>query len=199
MFFTGYGDMKFGPVRFRFFGIWSIKLVILKPWNFGPLGVESYFWEWSYSPCFCFTASFGKCGQWIKSMMVSVEWNDLINQVVIFNVFNLIRDAFYFHWFKFFLEQGWLFASDDLFWKPPQMKVIVSVTNRASVLYAWFAREFPYLLYFFWHPLIVESVPLLQALLHSVPVGKMVVLDLFADVKPIWSRSDHFYGIPYIW
>lgn len=57
------------------------------------------------------------------------------------------------------LMQGWLFASDDQFWKPPQMK----------------------------------------ALLHSVPVGKMVVLDLFADVKPIWSRSDHFYGIPYIW
>jgi len=57
------------------------------------------------------------------------------------------------------LMQGWLFASDDTFWKPPQMK----------------------------------------ALLHSVPIGKMVVLDLFADVKPIWLQSDHFYGIPYIW
>uniref|UniRef100_A0A7I4B8L3 Alpha-N-acetylglucosaminidase n=1 Tax=Physcomitrium patens TaxID=3218 RepID=A0A7I4B8L3_PHYPA len=57
------------------------------------------------------------------------------------------------------LMQGWLFASDDKFWKPPQMK----------------------------------------ALLHSVPVGRMVVLDLFADVKPMWSRSDHFYGVPYIW
>jgi hypothetical protein len=58
------------------------------------------------------------------------------------------------------------------------------------------------LLYYFLNvrrSLTLSSCLLLQALLHSVPVGKMVVLDLFADVKPIWSRSDHFYGIPYIW
>lgn len=57
------------------------------------------------------------------------------------------------------LMQGWLFYSDSVFWKPPQMK----------------------------------------ALLHSVPFGKMIVLDLFADVKPIWKSSSQFYGIPYIW
>ncbi|CAM6109929.1 unnamed protein product [Calypogeia fissa] len=57
------------------------------------------------------------------------------------------------------LMQGWLFSSDDWFWKPPQT----------------------------------------QALLHSVPVGKMVVLDLFAEVKPVWQRTNHFYGVPYIW
>jgi hypothetical protein len=39
----------------------------------------------------------------------------------------------------------------------------------------------------------------LQALLHSVPIGKMMVLDLFADVKPIWKMSSQFYGVPYIW
>lgn len=38
-----------------------------------------------------------------------------------------------------------------------------------------------------------------QALLHSVPLGKLIVLDLFADVKPIWKISSHFYGVPYIW
>lgn len=38
-----------------------------------------------------------------------------------------------------------------------------------------------------------------QALVHSVPVGRMVVLDLFAEVKPIWSSSEQFYGVPYIW
>ncbi|KAL5995271.1 hypothetical protein ACLOJK_025329 [Asimina triloba] len=37
------------------------------------------------------------------------------------------------------------------------------------------------------------------ALLHSVPFGKMIVLDLFADVKPIWEISSQFYGTPYIW
>ena len=62
--------------------------------------------------------------------------------------------------------------------------------------------KFYRLLYYFLNvhrSLTLSSCLLLQALLHSVPVGKMVVLDLFADVKPIWSRSDHFYGIPYIW
>ncbi|KAK4786752.1 hypothetical protein SAY86_010585 [Trapa natans] len=41
--------------------------------------------------------------------------------------------------------------------------------------------------------------PQMQALLHSVPLGKMIVLDLFADVKPIWKTSSQFYGTPYIW
>ncbi|OVA15285.1 Alpha-N-acetylglucosaminidase [Macleaya cordata] len=39
----------------------------------------------------------------------------------------------------------------------------------------------------------------MKALLHSVPFGKMIVLDLFADVKPIWEKSSQFYGTPYVW
>ncbi|KAF5184316.1 Alpha-n-acetylglucosaminidase [Thalictrum thalictroides] len=45
----------------------------------------------------------------------------------------------------------------------------------------------------FWKP------PQMKALLHSVPLGKMIVLDLFADVKPIWEKSSQFYGTPYVW
>ncbi|XP_027340103.1 alpha-N-acetylglucosaminidase isoform X2 [Abrus precatorius] len=44
-----------------------------------------------------------------------------------------------------------------------------------------------------------DAVWLMQALLHSVPLGKMIILDLFADVKPIWKTSFQFYGTPYIW
>ncbi|KAF3975926.1 hypothetical protein CMV_000839 [Castanea mollissima] len=44
-----------------------------------------------------------------------------------------------------------------------------------------------------------DAVWLMQALLHSVPFGKMIVLDLYADVKPIWKNSSHFYGTPYVW
>ncbi|KAI5441982.1 hypothetical protein KIW84_011155 [Lathyrus oleraceus] len=40
----------------------------------------------------------------------------------------------------------------------------------------------------FWRP------PQMKALLHSVPVGNLVVLDLFAEVKPIWITSEQFYG-----
>lgn len=39
----------------------------------------------------------------------------------------------------------------------------------------------------------------MKALLLSVPVGRLVVLDLFAEVKPIWITSEQFYGVPYIW
>ncbi|EOX96635.1 Alpha-N-acetylglucosaminidase family / NAGLU family isoform 1 [Theobroma cacao] len=45
----------------------------------------------------------------------------------------------------------------------------------------------------FWKP------PQMKALLHSVPQGKMIVLDLFADVKPIWAASSQFFGTPYVW
>ncbi|KAI5446101.1 hypothetical protein KIW84_014084 [Lathyrus oleraceus] len=45
----------------------------------------------------------------------------------------------------------------------------------------------------FWRP------PQMKALLHSVPVGNLLVLDLFAEVKPIWITSEQFYGVPYIW
>ncbi|XP_030493952.2 alpha-N-acetylglucosaminidase [Cannabis sativa] len=45
----------------------------------------------------------------------------------------------------------------------------------------------------FWKP------PQMKALLHSVPFGKMIVLDLFADVKPVWKTSSQFYGTPYVW
>ncbi|KAL1188934.1 Alpha-N-acetylglucosaminidase [Cardamine amara subsp. amara] len=45
----------------------------------------------------------------------------------------------------------------------------------------------------FWKP------PQMKALLHSVPSGKMIVLDLYAEVKPIWNTSTQFYGTPYIW
>ncbi|KAL0421836.1 UNVERIFIED_CONTAM: Alpha-N-acetylglucosaminidase [Sesamum latifolium] len=44
-----------------------------------------------------------------------------------------------------------------------------------------------------------KAVWLMQALLHSVPVGKLVVLDLYAEVKPVWATSEQFYGVPYIW
>lgn len=45
----------------------------------------------------------------------------------------------------------------------------------------------------FWEP------PQMKALLHSVPIGRMIVLDLYAEVKPVWKTSQQFYGIPYIW
>ncbi len=38
-----------------------------------------------------------------------------------------------------------------------------------------------------------------RAFLGAVPDDKMIVLDLFGDRTPVWSRTDAFYGKPWIW
>eukprot|EP00164_Ancoracysta_twista_P012210 GFYU01019105.1.p1 GENE.GFYU01019105.1~~GFYU01019105.1.p1 ORF type:complete len:777 (+),score=252.94 GFYU01019105.1:67-2397(+) len=45
----------------------------------------------------------------------------------------------------------------------------------------------------FWKPAQI------QGLLSGVPDDKMMILDLFAEVNPIWSRTENFYGKSYIW
>nr|XP_021136683.1 alpha-N-acetylglucosaminidase [Columba livia] len=38
-----------------------------------------------------------------------------------------------------------------------------------------------------------------RALLHGVPLGRMIVLDLFAESKPVYQWTESFYGQPFIW
>ncbi|KAF7225366.1 transcript variant X2 [Nothobranchius furzeri] len=45
----------------------------------------------------------------------------------------------------------------------------------------------------FWKPAQI------QALLHGVPLGRMIVLDLFAETDPVFSYTESFYGQPFIW
>uniref|UniRef100_A0A8B9PGP1 Alpha-N-acetylglucosaminidase n=1 Tax=Apteryx owenii TaxID=8824 RepID=A0A8B9PGP1_APTOW len=45
----------------------------------------------------------------------------------------------------------------------------------------------------FWQPMQV------RALLHGVPLGRMIVLDLFAESKPVYQWTESFYGQPFIW
>ncbi|CAI5790219.1 Uncharacterized protein PODLI_1B009555 [Podarcis lilfordi] len=45
----------------------------------------------------------------------------------------------------------------------------------------------------FWQPAQV------RALLQGVPLGRMVVLDLFAESKPVYPWTESFYGQPFIW
>eukprot|EP00057_Strongylocentrotus_purpuratus_P022811 XP_011677285.1 PREDICTED: alpha-N-acetylglucosaminidase [Strongylocentrotus purpuratus] len=39
----------------------------------------------------------------------------------------------------------------------------------------------------------------IKALLHGVPIGRMIVLDLFAEARPIYNATQSFYGQPFIW
>jgi len=45
----------------------------------------------------------------------------------------------------------------------------------------------------FWQPAQIK------ALFNAVPDKKMIVLDLFSETRPVWSRTDAYYGKPWIW
>lgn len=43
------------------------------------------------------------------------------------------------------------------------------------------------------------KAPQVEALLKAVPNDKMILLDLAAEIEPVWKRTDAFYGKPWIW
>ena len=45
----------------------------------------------------------------------------------------------------------------------------------------------------FWQPTQIK------ALLNAVPNDKMIILDLFSENKPVWNRTDAYYGKSWIW
>eukprot|EP01133_Synstelium_polycarpum_P014956 gene14956-17683_t len=57
------------------------------------------------------------------------------------------------------------------------------------VLQGWFLVDDPS----FWQPAQT------QAFFAGVPLGQMVVLDLWADVEPAWNITNQFYGHDWIW
>ncbi|MFI5154514.1 MAG: alpha-N-acetylglucosaminidase, partial [Chitinophagales bacterium] len=43
------------------------------------------------------------------------------------------------------------------------------------------------------------KAPQIEALLKSVPDQHMILLDLAAEIEPVWKRTHAFYGKPWIW
>ncbi|HEY4787415.1 MAG TPA: alpha-N-acetylglucosaminidase, partial [Bacteroidales bacterium] len=41
--------------------------------------------------------------------------------------------------------------------------------------------------------------PQIRALLDTIPNDHMIILDLAAEIEPVWKRTDAFYGKPWIW
>lgn len=39
----------------------------------------------------------------------------------------------------------------------------------------------------------------INALFNAVPVKKMIILDLWSETRPVWSRTNAYYGKPWIW
>jgi alpha-N-acetylglucosaminidase len=43
------------------------------------------------------------------------------------------------------------------------------------------------------------QAPQIEALLKAVPDDHMILLDLAAEIEPVWKRTSSFYGKPWIW
>jgi alpha-N-acetylglucosaminidase len=43
------------------------------------------------------------------------------------------------------------------------------------------------------------KTPQIKALLNAVPDDHMILLDLAAEIEPVWKRTNAFYGKPWIW
>ncbi len=43
------------------------------------------------------------------------------------------------------------------------------------------------------------KAPQIKALLNAVPDKHMILLDLAAEIEPVWKRTNAFYGKPWIW
>ena len=39
----------------------------------------------------------------------------------------------------------------------------------------------------------------MEAYLSGVPSEKMLILDLYSEIDPVWDRTQDFYGKPFIW
>jgi len=78
------------------------------------------------------------------------------------------------------MMQGWLFVNSPQFWQQPQIKAYL---RHISTLRYIIAR---YLLTIF-------------HLFSGVPDDRMIILDLFSEIQPIWSNTHSYYGKPFIW
>jgi alpha-N-acetylglucosaminidase len=57
----------------------------------------------------------------------------------------------------------------------------------------WLMQGWLFLHSTFWQP------PQVKALVTSVPIGRMIILDLASDTNPIYENYESYYGQPFIW
>ena len=72
-------------------------------------------------------------------------------------------------------------------------RIIFDVLQTADPDSIWLMQGWLFQDTTFWHP---EQI---KAMLTSVPEGKMIVLDLFSEVAPIYTYTQSYYGQPFIW
>jgi alpha-N-acetylglucosaminidase len=107
-------------------------------------------------------------------------------------------------------EQRRLFGTDHLYaadsfieMTPPSGETnFLAATGRA--IYEGMAKSDPEAIWVlqgwtFHHRHNFWTQPRIEAFLGAVPDSRMLVLDLFCDVTPVWIRTRDFCGKPWVW
>lgn len=84
-------------------------------------------------------------------------------------------------------------SSDSLFLSGISEKVYHSMKDSDS-LAVWVMQG-----WLFYHEREFWGDSQIRALLNAVPDDRMLILDLWSERFPIWSRTDAYYGKPWIW
>jgi hypothetical protein len=84
----------------------------------------------------------------------------------------------------------------------PPTRDPIYLKKASAAVYAAMAASDPDAVWLMQGWLFISSwwdAPTTEAYLSGVPAASMWLLDLFGDSSPVWSRTNSFYGHPYIW
>ena len=111
---------------------------------------------------------------------------------------------------KFLAEQTRLFGSDHLYSadtfneNEPPSDDPAYLANLGSRVFAGMQQADPLATWvmqgwLFYSDRKFWKAPQIKALLDAVPGEHMLLLDLAAEIEPVWKRTNAFYGKPWIW
>ena len=123
---------------------------------------------------------------------------NLLTQVILTNFSDNDAEALCLMQKWMFLQQWWSAA-----WAQSLMRVVPQKNLRIDILTTtffsagdpdavWLMQTWMFLKPW-WSPARVKS------LVRGVPLGKLVLLDLYAEILPAYQLFDSFYGQPFIW
>ena len=97
-----------------------------------------------------------------------------------------------------------LYASDTFIEMDPPSNDPAFLTGMAQAAYGAMEAADPEAVWvmqgwlFVFHPDFWKP-PQAKALLGALPKGRMIVLDLHCESRPVWNQTEAFYGNPWIW
>lgn len=111
----------------------------------------------------------------------------------------------YSYWWLFCrMMQGWIFENSVDFWKPQQIKAVVNAVPKVNLCELGELSTIMDDCYRLFVDLNNKERTLLQKQGHLVWSyclfqGRMIILELFAEVRPVYRQTKSYFGQPFIW